>query len=224
LLSLFCRFEAQIVVLSPFCLFLRTSYFFLVASSCCPCLWGPSLLLLGCIESLPMSLGIEFAHPKWPIFGFSLAFGWMSFTLFFCFWSITSCWCWQCTQQVGDCELMVEMCPCVLIDDERLTTTDWPITNASITANIIKTVSPMVRNINRWWWEYHRRFIRTSELITITTASSYQPVVIVHHHSRLAPPVGGDNVLLITAVLPYESALKTFFTAIWDDSDNHAAA
>jgi hypothetical protein len=55
--------------------------------------------------------------------------------------------------------------------------------------------------------------VKTSELITITAASSYQPTVIVHHHSRFAPPTGGDDVLIITAISPYEPTVKTFFTA-----------
>jgi hypothetical protein len=31
-----------------------------------------------------------------------------------------------------------------------------------------------------------------------------------HHHIRFAPPIGGDDVLLITADSPYELAVKTF--------------
>jgi hypothetical protein len=42
---------------------------------------------------------------------------------------------------------------------------------------------------------------------------SYQPAVIVHHHSRFAPPIGGDDVLLITTASPYEPAVTMFFTA-----------
>jgi hypothetical protein len=89
-------------------------------------------------------------------------------------------------------------------------TTDWPIINTFIAAGIIKTVSDSYHHTNRWWQEYHRRFVRTCRLITITVASSYQPAIIVHHHSCFAPPTDGDNVLLITAASPYESAVKTF--------------
>jgi hypothetical protein len=35
----------------------------------------------------------------------------------------------------------------------------------------------------------------------------------LHHHSWFAPPTGRDDVLLITTTSPYESAVKSFFTA-----------
>jgi hypothetical protein len=50
-------------------------------------------------------------------------------------------------------------------------------------------------------------------LITITATSPYQPAVIVYHHNQFAPPIGGDNVLLITTAWPYELDVKMFFTA-----------
>jgi hypothetical protein len=76
--SSFLAFRVLLVVLIPLSLLEGYLCVYLVASSRCPCLWGPS-----------------FAHFKWPSFGFSLVFGHLVelLVLLFFFFFCSSCLC-----------------------------------------------------------------------------------------------------------------------------------
>lgn len=79
-----------IMVLSPFCFFLRATHCCLFVLSRCPYIWGPS-----------------FAHFKWPYFGICLAFGKLS--VLFPFSSLFLC-CSFCFVVIVNIRLKMSLC------------------------------------------------------------------------------------------------------------------